>query len=441
MKSSSDLLKDDIKTLFFKYVSAAIAGMIMNSLYILADTVFIGRWIGPRGLAALNIAIPVFNILFATALLFGVGGATAISVVMGKKDYEKVNNIFTLSIAFISLFGIIYSLFGTLFLEEISCVLGAESTNIELVTDYLRPVLMFSFSFLFVYGLTPLVRNDRAPQLAMMATIMGGITNIFFDWLFIVVFEWGMKGAASATVMSAFVSIIILASHFIRGDANLKLVKMKFDFSLFKRIFTNGLPSFIIEISSGIVIVSFNLVILNLLGEIGVSAYGIIANIALICAYMFTGLAQGIQPLISINHVAGLKIRVEKIRKYGIVSALIFGSSFFIVGTIFSKELISLFTDASFELIAISTRGIRIYFISFIAMGVNIVISTYFQSIELSNYSTMITLSRGVVVLLFSLFTLSYFFQMDGVWLSIVVAEAVTLILGIILIKKQSKSL
>ncbi|NBI06126.1 MATE family efflux transporter [Senegalia massiliensis] len=441
MKNSTDLLKDDIKGLFFKYVSAAVAGMVMNSLYILADTIFIGRWIGPRGLAALNIAIPVFNLLFATALLFGVGGATAISVSLGKKDYDKVNIIFTLSMTFIIGFGLIYTILGSVFLEEISYILGAESTNIELVKDYLRVVFMFGFSFLLVYGMTPLVRNDKAPRLAMMATILGGLTNMIFDWLFIVIFGWGMKGAAIATVFSAFTSIIILLSHFVSGFASLKFTKIKFDFSILKRIIKNGIPSFIIEASSGIVIVSFNLVILSLIGEIGVASYGIIANLSLICVYIFTGLSQGLQPLISINYGAGLYSRVKKIRTMGMLSAFIFGFAFFIVGNLFPEQLISLFTEGSEELITIATRGIRIYFVAFVIMGVNIVIGTYFQSIELSNFSTMITLSRGVVMLLLSLFILSYIFNMNGVWLSVPVAEFTTLLFGVILLKKESYNL
>lgn len=441
MNRNTDLLKDDIKGLFIKYVSAAVAGMVMNSLYILADTIFIGRWIGARGLAALNIAIPVFNILFATALLFGVGGATAISVIMGKKEYEKVNVIFTLSVIFIMGFGLFYTIFGSIFLEEISYILGAESSNIDLVTDYLRVVFMFAFSFLLVYGMTPLVRNDRAPRLAMMATIMGGLTNIIFDWIFIVVLDMGMKGAAIATVIAAFTSVAILLSHFLSSFSTLKLTKIKFDFNIFKRILTNGIPSFIIEASSGIVILSFNLVILSLIGEIGISSYGIIANLALICVYMFTGLAQGLQPLLSINYGAGLYERVKRLRRMGILSAAIFGFLFFVLGNLFPKELISLFTEGSDELINIATRGIRIYFVAFIIMGINIVISTYFQSIELPKFSTVITLSRGVILLLLSLFTLSYIFNMNGVWLSVPVAEILTLLLSLILLKKQTYNL
>ncbi|WZL73320.1 MATE family efflux transporter [Clostridiaceae bacterium 35-E11] len=439
MKKKVDLLKDDIVRLFIRFVASSVSGMIMVSLYIMADTIFIGRGVGSEGLAALNIAIPMYNILFATGLLLGIGGATALSVSIGQKQFKKVNIIFTHSIVTALFLGLLYTVAGSIFLEPLSYFLGASRENISLVKEYLRIMMMFSTSFVMVYALTPLVRNDKAPKLAMWSTIAGGFTNIVLDALFIFKFHWGMKGAAIATVISSLVSLGLLCSHFVVGGSSLKLQKLPIQTHILKRIFLNGVPSFIIEISSGMVIFTFNQVILSFIGEIGVSAYSIIANISLICIAMFTGIAQGVQPIISVNYGAKMMERANRVRNMGLVCAVILGMIFFMMGNLFPEKIVHLFTNETGELIDITVQGIHYYFIGFVLMGVNIVMGMYFQSIEASSYSTGISVGRGIGFVILGLVVLPRFFEMMGVWMTVPFAELATCILAVCLYAKQLK--
>lgn len=433
MNSKDSLLHDNIYKLFGKFLITSVAGMLAVSFYILVDTIFVGRGVGSDGLAALNIAIPVITLLTATGLLVGIGGATALSVSRGQGEFKKLNVIFTHSFGIAVLIGILYSAMGIIFLEKLSFMLGASEGNIHLVKGYLKGILFFGFSFVLVSTFTVFIRNDKAPKFAMWTTITGGLLNVVLDALFIFVFKWGMFGAAFATSLSSLTSLSLIFYYFKKSSTILRLKKIKIDFSIIKRIFTNGFPSFVIEISSGIVIFAFNIALLNTIGEIGVSAYSIIANISLICVSIFTGIAQGVQPIASINYGADLKDRVSKVRNMGLVTALVLGIIFFILGNMFPKQIVSLFIQNNRILEDITVNAIKLYFTAFIIMGANIIIGAYFQSIEEASISTVISIGRGVGFILIGLIALPYFFSINGIWLTVPFAELCTLIMCLII--------
>jgi putative MATE family efflux protein len=433
MSHRVDFLKDDIRKLFVKFLIPSISGSVMVSMYILFDTIFIGRGVGSEGLAALNIAIPTYNVLFAVGLLMGVGGATALSVSIGQKKTDKLNDIFTYSVGIALLIGALITIFGSIFIDELCYFLGANAENFSLVKEYLRVVILFSVSFIMVNTLAVFIRTDRAPKLAMWGTAIGSITNIVLDALFIFIFNWGMRGAAIATIFSSVLSLTFLIFfHFIRGNTKLRIVKPKLSLELLKRISLNGIPSFIIEVSSGIVIFDFNGVLDNIAGTIGISAYSIIANISLICVAIFTGVAQAIQPIISVNYGAQKFDRVNKVVRLGLMFAGIFGIVFFATGLLFPKPIVSLFNTDNAELMKITVRGINVYFIGFIIMGLNIVFGAFYQAIEYSIFSMIISISRGIGCILLGLLILPKVFSVEGVWATVPFAEAATLILAVV---------
>lgn len=433
MSHKVDFLKDDIKKLFMKFLIPSISGSVMVSMYILFDTIFVGRGVGSEGLAALNISIPIYNVLFASGLLMGVGGATALSISLGQKKFDKLNDIFTYSVGIAFLIGTLITIFGTIFIDELCYFLGANIENFYLVKEYLQVVILFSISFIMVNTLSVFIRADKAPKLAMWATIIGSVTNIVLDAVFIFSFGLGMRGAALATVASSVLSLSLLVYyHFIRGNTKLRIIKPSFSFELLKRITLNGVPSFIIEISSGIVIFAFNSVLDSIIGTIGISAYSIIANISLICVAIFTGVAQAIQPIISINYGAQKLDRVNKVVRLGLSFAGVFGIVFFAVGVLFPRPIVSLFNTDSRELMRITVRGINIYFIGFIIMGLNIVFGAFCQAIEYSMFSMVISISRGVGFILLGLLVLPGILSVDGVWATVPFAEVITLIIVII---------
>ncbi len=436
-----ELLEGDMKKIFLKYLIPSVGGMLGVSLYVLGDTMVVGRGIGSVGLAALNISIPIINVFNGLGLLFGVGAATAISISRGRGDDRQVNNIFTISLIISILLGIVITVLRVFFLDELCIALGASKDTFQMSKDYLGVLMSFSILFLLNYTLTVLVRNDGNPNLAMWGMLAGSIINVILDYIFIFIFDWGMAGAAYATSISPMLGLMILSVHFIKKKNNMKLIKIRLEFNLLKRIVSNGFASFIVELSAGIVIFIFNKVIIDLIGDIGVSAYSIIANLSLIATAIFTGIGQAIQPIVSINFGAGKIKRVYEAGKYAIYTSLIVGVLFYMSGLLFPEFLVSVFSKNDKVLLDITVKGIRIYFISFILMGINIVITSYLQSKEYAKASMKISILRGFVFTVVYLLTLSKIFGITGVWMTLPFAELSAVIISILLFSNSRKIL
>lgn len=438
MHKKLNLLEDDVKRLFIKYVSTSVLGMITVSLYILFDTIFIGRGIGKEGLTALNISLPVYNLIYGTGMLIGVGGAAAMSISRGEGDEEKAQMFFKSAVTMGAIMGLCYSLLGTIFLEKISLALGATRESLPMVKEYLGVIILFTPFFLMVQNLSSLVRNDKGYKRAMFAAIAGGLTNLIFDYLFIYPLNMGMRGAAIATAMSAMVSVTVLLAHF-NKDNTLRLGFIILDLSTVKRILSIGLSGFIIEISGGLAIYLFNKELLSTIGGIGVASYSIIANCSIICVAIISGIAQGIQPIISINYGGGKKHRVRVSRNLGILSGVLIGILFLVLGLLIPEAIASAFTKEKGHMLTMTIRGIKLYFTAFPFMGVTVILGAYFQAIEKSKYSTFLSLFRGIIFIGVLLKVLPMIFGADGIWLTVPFSELLSLgVIGVMLLLKGS---
>lgn len=438
MKKNSNLLNGNILYVFLNYLFPSIGGMLGTSLYVLADTIFVGRSLGSQGLAALNISIPVMNIFSGLGLLLGVGGATLVSIYKGKNKNNQTHTIFTYSIISCILIGVLITFLGLYYLNDIALFLGAKSKNIlNMSKNYLQILISFSLFFILNSALVVFIRNDNAPKLSMIAMLSGTISNVILDYIFMFKFNLGIKGAAFATVLSPIISLSILSIHFITKKNTIKLATSKLDFNLLKRIISNGMPSLIVESMAGIIIFAFNNVILSIEGNLGVSAYSIIANLSLFCAAIFNGISQAIQPIISINYGACQNNRVHETVKLGIYTSLIFGLLFFIIGQLFPEQLSLMFMKKCDNvLVNLTTNGIRLYSISFIFMGLNSVMISYLQSMEFSKVSTFMSICRGFLMVLIGLLVFPRFFNLKGVWITLPFAEFTTFILSLIIYKE-----
>lgn len=434
MKKEHNLLIGSISTSFTKYVATSTAGMIMVSMYILFDTIFIGQSMGHEGLAALNISIPIYNLLFGTGILIGTGSATVISISRGGNKMKDAIRAYEHSFLLGFLIGLAFSIIGSIYLNSIIKFLGSSSNNIGMVNEYLGIIIPFSWSFIMVYNLSAIVRNDNGPRRAMLAMGLGGITNVIFDYILIFPLNMGMKGAAIATVMSSLVSLGTLSWHFLGKHSSYKLKSIKLDRVLSLRIFRIGFPSFIIEVSTGVIIFLFNKELIGILGDLGVSAYSIIANIALMTTSIFTGISQGMQPILSINYGAGKFSRLLKVRRYGIVLSMFIGFITLLLGLLVPEFLISIFTSETGEIVNITKVGIKLYFFAFPIAGVNIIMTSFFQSIEQTKLSTTISLMRGLILSFLCLKVLRTIFGAVGIWVTMPVAEGLTLCLTLLLL-------
>lgn len=440
-REKSDLLNESINKTFFKYLIPAVGGMLGTSLYVLGDTMIVGRALGGMGLAALNVGIPLNNVFNGMGLLFGIGGATALSINKGRQDDRGLNDIFSKSMIMAFIVGLILTLIRIFFLEDLALMLGASTDTLELVKDYLGFLMSFSIAFLLNVSLTVFVRNDGAPKLAMAGMLIGSLMNVLLDYIFVFVFGWGMKGVGLATGLAPIIGLLILSSHFIKGNNKIKFIIPKADFKIIRRIIANGGSSFIIELSAGIVIFAFNIALARISGDIGISAYSIIANLSLIFAAIFIGVGQAIQPIISYNYGAQNMDRVYKTVRLAIYTSLGMGIVFYSIGLFFPKFLVGVFIDADAQLMNIAVKGIRIYFLAFILMGLNIVLTSFIQSKEHARVSFTISLLRGFILVIILLFILPKFMGISGIWLTLPLAELITSIISILYFKKYRKAL
>ena len=281
--------------------------MVGMSCYIIADSFFIAKAEGANGLTALNLVLPLYNLIFAIGSMVGVGSAIRYSVLKARGDSSADSYLFN-ALFFTAVLGLVFTFVGIFAPEKLLTLLGADSTIVETGRDYTRIFMCFGPIFMWNYVANTYVRNDGAPTVAMIATLSSSLFNIVFDYVLMFPLKMGMKGAALATVLSPVLGITICSIHLFSKRSN---VKIRPCVPSIKRLISScqvGIPAFVGEMSSGIITLVFNYVLLSLAGNIVVAAYGVVANVSLVTLAVFNGIAQGSQPLISRNHGAEMSI-------------------------------------------------------------------------------------------------------------------------------------
>ena len=363
---------------FIGYVSFSVMAMVGLSCYILADTFFISKALGASGLAALNFCLCAFSVMMGLGLMLGVGGGVRFSVSLSKGEDEKCRESFSTALFFAFLFSLVFIALGLFCSRPLAALLGASGEALPLAEVYLRTVLLFGPAFVFNNTLCAFVRNDFDPSLASCATIISSLSNIVLDYVFMFPLKMGMFGAAFATGLSPLISISVLSVHFFR-----KKCRLSFSFKSIKplRLFyimSPGISSFINELSSGIVILVFNFLILALEGNTGVAAYGVVANIAIVATAIFN-------------------------------------------------------SEGNAALAVLAYTGLRIYFAGFFFSGINICSSVYLSALGRSAASFAVSVMRSLVVIVPAAFVLSHLLKMTGIWLSFPVTELLVLFVSLFL--------
>ena len=434
-------MNESILKKFIRYSVNNIFGMMAISVYILADTFFIARGVGTLGLTALNIAIPAFSFIQGSGLMLGIGAATKYSILKAQGQEKEANKIFSLAVIsglIISLFFVFLSITASKYLVKI---LGADESIFDITVAYLRVILCFAPSFIINAIFLCFVRNDQAPALAMIAMVIGSFSNIILDYIFVFPLNMGMFGAALATGCAPVIGLCILSLHKLRGKNNFKLVKYKLDFIKIFGILKLGLPSLITELASGVVIIVFNILILGISGNIGVAAYGIIANISMVVTAIYTGISQAIQPLLS--NCYGLKDTscMKKIFKYALVLMLALSLVIYVILYFYASDIAFIFNKENDNILqTMAVEGLKVYFTATPFLGFNIIISIVLISMEKAVPAQIISLCRGFFILVPSAVILSSVFLMLGVWLSLLFCECVVAIISIYFLYRLIKS-
>lgn len=411
---------------FVKYVSQNIFGMLGISCYIIADTFFIAKAAGADGITVLNLALPIYNLIFAIGSMVGVGAATRFAILRAQKE-KQAEHYFSNAVFSVCLISIVFILAGIFIPDKILAVMGADKEIMRLGEGYTRIFLLFTPFFMLNYIVSAFVRNDNAPSLAMVGTMVGSLSNIVLDYLFMFPMGMGLAGAALATAASPIISMLICGMHFFNKKNTIRFVLRKPSIRLLKQSCNLGVPAFIGEMSSGVTTTVFNYLILGLAGNIGVAAYGVVANFSLIATAIFNGVSQGSQPLVSRYYGKGDKPSTKKLLGLGVGTAFVIAGIIYGVVYLFTGQLVSLFNSESSSVLAeYAWEGMRLYFTGFLFAGLNIVGAGFLSATEHSKSAFVTSIMRGVVAIVGCSFLLSYLWGFKGVWLAFVTAEAIT---------------
>lgn len=419
------------------YILPNILATTGTSCYVLADTVFISMAEGANGITGLNLVLPVFAITYAIGAMIGIGSATKYTLLKSLGDKKTSDKYFSNSFIWSLLFGLPFLILGIFAPDAVLRILGADEV-IEAVTHtYTRIILCFSPFFMLNFTFTAFVRNDNSPRIAMAATLISGIFNIIFDYVLMFPLGMGMAGAALATGISPVVSICICMVHYLSKKNNIRFILTPPSFKRLLLSCSLGLVAFVGEISNGIITIVFNFILLSLVGNIAVAAYGVIANSALVGVAMLNGVSQGLQPVASETYGKGNKKDLKKIYLYSLSVSMIIAGVLVASVTAFAPNIIVAFNNENSDILAdYAVTGIRIYFIGFIPAAFNIIMAGFYSATGRGRESSLIAISRGIAAIIVFALILPKIFGIMGVWSSFFAAEMFTAISCIILMRK-----
>lgn len=438
-QNTANLLEDPIKTLYGKYLLPSISATLVTSIYILADTMMVGRGVGAVGIAALNLLLPVFSLFFGTGMMFGVGGSVLFSISRGRQEETMCRRYFTAALMLALLTGMFYGTAFQIWFDPVTAFLGRNESMDLFVRQYGRILIAGAPVFVCSSFFQAFVRNDKEPKRAMAAVIAGGVSNVILDYVFIFPMGMGMAGAAAATVIGSLITVVILLTHFVSPANTLKLTR-RFGLREMRASAVNGASSFLVEMTGGIVIFLFNRQLLSYVGDLGVVVYGIVSNSALIAASIFNGISQAAQPVMAINFGAGKRERVEETRRRALKTAVAAGILFTAIGLFCPQVLVYAFVEPTEEIIAMGVTAVRIYFLSFLAAGANVLFATYFQSVLKPGFAMAICMLRGIILNGAFVFLLPMFFGVNGIWAAMTATECLTLLCALIMLKEGRKT-
>ena len=420
------------KKQFFKFVIPSVVSMLVFNLYTMVDGIYVARFVDEHALSAVNISMPYVNFIFAFSILFSVGTSTVVAIFRGENNMKSANETFTRNTIFLTVCALIITLLALVFQNELALFLGASEVTLPYVHDYLGVLIWFTFFFIVSYSMEVLVKTDGFPKLATAAVSVGAVTNIVMDYVLVVHVGMGIRGAAIATGLSQVLTFTVFTIHFLGKRGTIHWCKTTMDLSVYKRIIPIGTADFITELSAGTIIFLFNHAILKHIGDNGVVTYTVITYIYNIVMMTFTGISQGMQPLVSFYRGRREENTCRLFLRYALYSTFAMSMLALAICLFMTPALVSIFIDASrAELFTYTVHAFRIYSLCYLVLGYNIVCSGYFAAVEKSGYSFAISLLRGFVLIAASIWIMGELFQGEGIWYATLVCESSTLVVSI----------
>lgn len=416
--------------LIMKFSVPAIVGMIVNALYNTVDRIYIGNKIGQLGIAGITVSFPIMIIIMAFAMLIGFGSTSLLSIRLGEKKREEARQITGNAIVLLFAISVILTILGTIFLEPMLETFGASADVLPYSKDYLR-IIIFGIVFQSLgFGMNNQVRALGSPKIAMVTMIVGAGINIILDPIFIFVFNWGMKGAALATVISMFSSSLWVMIYIFGKKNDLRPNRSSFILKkeIVQKILLYGTPPFLMQIASSAMMVILNKSLFIYGGDLALSAMGIGLSVNNLIMMPVFGLNQGVQPIVGYNYGAKKYDRVKEAVKIGMLIATLFVTIGFLMSMFFSKQLVMLFNRDDIKLIEMGSTVVKIIMLAMPIVGFQIISSGFFQAIGKPKQATVITLSRQLLVLIPLVIILPRFFGLNGLFFAIPASDVIAAI-------------
>lgn len=424
MDRSRALGEEKIPVLLWRFSIPAIVGMVVNALYNVVDSIFVGNWVGEIGLAAVTIAFPVMLVLMGLGMLIGVGASTLVSIRLGERKQPEAERILGNALSLALIVAVVFTGVSLLFLDPILRLLGAEEEILPYARDFTRIILAGSLFMHLGFGLNNIIRAEGNPKVAMATMLISAILNTILNPLFIMVFHLGIAGSALATVLSQAVSAIWVLSYFLgkKSTLKLRLAALALDQRIVTNIFKVGFSPFMMQIAASLVTLLLNFALLKQGGELAIAAAGIINRVGMLVLMPIFGINQGVQPIIGYNHGAGNFIRVRQALKIAIYAA----TSLCILGFVLIQALAPYIIrgfNQNPDLVVLGAHGLRIMCALVPVIGFQVVGSGYFLAVGRAGVAMLLSLSRQVILLIPLLLILPGILGLEGVWIATPAAD------------------
>lgn len=419
MNVAQTLGQEPIGKLLWKFSLPSIVGMLVNALYNVVDSIFVGNGVGEVGLTAVTIAFPIMLVMMAFGMLIGVGASTLVSIRLGEHNKDDAEHILGNALAMIVVLSFLLSVIGLLFLDPLLIALGAEPEVLPYARTFTQIVLVGNVFMQVGFGLNNIIRAEGNPRLAMATMLISALLNVVLNPLFLFVMKLGIGGSALATVISQLVSAVWVLSHFLSKASvlKLKLCNLRPDWRIFKDITAIGMSPFFMQLAASVVTVIYNFALIRYGGDLAVAAMGIVNRITMLMLMPVFGISQGAQPIIGYNYGAQQYDRVFETVKKAIYAAS--GISFigFLLVQIFNYQIVGLFNNNQ-KLITLGGRGLSIMLSMLPIIGFQVIAAQYFQAVGKAKYALLFTMSRQVLMLIPMILLLPKFFGLTGIWLA-----------------------
>ena len=423
-----------------KFTFPSIVMMVFTSIYGVVDGIFVSNFAGKTPFAAINLIMPYLMLTSVLGFMVGTGGTALISMTLGMGDKKKANEIFSLLTWVCIIGGIVLTALSMVFMRPVAILLGATGQMLEDCVTYGMIVQLALTAYILQYAFQSFCVAAEKPNLSLIMMVVAGVCNILLDALFVAVFRWGLVGAAVATTIAQITGAIIPIVYFICPNSSLlRLGKCCFDGKALLRTFTNGASELMSNLSMSLVSMLYNLQLMAWAGEDGIAAYGVIMYVNFAFMSVYIGFVIGAAPLVGYNHGADNRPELKNIFRKSLILLGAFSLVMTLLAEVTSAQLSKIFVGYDPKLYEITVRGFRIYSLSFLLCGFNLFGSSLFTALNNGLISAVISFFRTLICQIAAVMLLPLVLKLDGVWLSIVVAEFAALVLTVICFAKYRK--